>query len=240
MKTKKKTCILLVTVCLLIGCAIGGTLAWLTAKTGEVKNTFTTSDINVDLTETKEDFKMVPDWTIDKDPVVTVKAGSEDCWLFVEVTESTNPKLADYIAYQVDLADPETEKDGWTKGTGDTGNGVPTSVYFRKVTDVGTTGDGKSFKVLGAGTKEVESVTYSWNEDQVLVLPTVTKGMMEALNKDGAVKPTLTFEAYAVQLWKTNKPVESATDEQKTAAQFTAAEAWTQAQALKNSQSGEN
>lgn len=227
MKAKKKTCILLVTVCLLIGCAIGGTLAWLTAKTAKVTNTFTTSDINVELAETKDDFKMVPGWTIDKDPVVTVKEGSEDCWLFVEVTESTNPKLTDYIAYSVDISEA-----AWTQGegTGEGKNGVPTNVYFRKVTGIA---NDTEYNVLGAGSKKVDNVTYSWGANQVLVLPTVTKEMMEALNKDDVVKPTLTFEAYAVQLWKTNKLAESATDEEKIAAQFTAAEAWNQAKKLK-------
>lgn len=233
MNTKKKTCILLVTLCLLIGCAIGGTLAWLTAKTDKVTNTFTTSDINVELAETDREYKMVPGWTLDKDPVVTVKAGSEDCWLFVEVTESTEPKLANYIAYQVDLADSSKNKDGWTQGTGVDGNGVPTNVYFRKVTGVDTTGDGKSFNVLGAGKLGDNSATYEWKENQVLVLPTVTKEMMEALNQNGATKPTLTFEAYAVQLWKTNKPAETATEAQKIAAQFTVTEAWNQAKKLK-------
>lgn len=216
MKAKKKTCILLVTVCLLIGCAIGGTLAWLTAKTDEVKNTFTTSDINITLEETTgTDYKMVPGWTIDKNPVVTVKAGSEDCWLFVEVTESTEPKLADYIAYSVNISE-----DAWTQGegTGEGKNGVPTNVYFRKVTGVA---NDTEYNVLGAGSKVVDEVTYSWSANQVLVLPTVTKAMMEALNQNGATKPTLTFEAYAVQLHNTNST------------EFTAAQAWGQAVALK-------
>ena len=37
---------------LLVGCAIGGTIAWLTAQTGEVVNTFTVGDINIKLEET--------------------------------------------------------------------------------------------------------------------------------------------------------------------------------------------
>ena len=75
--------------------SIGGTIAWLTDKTDAVTNTFTTSDISIELAETKSNFKMVPGNTIDKDPKVTVKANSEACWLFVKIEESAN--LDDYI-----------------------------------------------------------------------------------------------------------------------------------------------
>ena len=37
---------------LLIGCSLGGTIAWLMDKTETVTNTFTVGDINIDLTET--------------------------------------------------------------------------------------------------------------------------------------------------------------------------------------------
>ena len=100
--------------------SVGGTIAWLTAKTDAVTNTFTTSDINITLAETKNDFKMVPGSTIEKDPVVTVKAGSEACWLFVKVEKSTN--LDSFITY--------TMADGWTEVSG-----VP-GVYYRTVNAV--------------------------------------------------------------------------------------------------------
>ena len=58
---------------LLVGGVIGGTVAWLTAKTNEVTNVFTTSDINVKLEEDEETFKMIPVWTIDKSPRITVE-----------------------------------------------------------------------------------------------------------------------------------------------------------------------
>ena len=43
---------LILSLVLVIGCVAGGTLAWLNAKTDEVKNTFSTSDIGVTLKET--------------------------------------------------------------------------------------------------------------------------------------------------------------------------------------------
>ena len=152
--------------------SIGGTIAWLTDKTDAVTNTFTTSDISIELAETKSNFKMVPGNTIDKDPKVTVKANSEACWLFVKIEESAN--LDDYITYAVDVA--VDGADGWIALDGVDG------VYYREVD--ATTAD-KTFSVLA--------------NDNVTVNGTVTKEMMEALAEDGAVQPTLTFTAYACQ-----------------------------------------
>ena len=56
--------------------------------TDPVVNTFTYGDINITLTETKpanQQAKIIPGVDIEKDPKVTVKAGSEACWLFVKV-----------------------------------------------------------------------------------------------------------------------------------------------------------
>ncbi|MEI3142371.1 MAG: TasA family protein [Oscillospiraceae bacterium] len=101
---KKKTLALVLALTLLVAGVVGGTLAWLTDQTAEVKNTFTVGDINIGLTETTTDYKMVPGNTIAKDPTVTVKANSEACWLFVKVTESEN--LDTFITYAI--------AEGWT------------------------------------------------------------------------------------------------------------------------------
>lgn len=114
---KKKTLALVLALTLLVAGVVGGTLAWLTDQTAEVKNTFTVGDINIGLTETTADYKMVPGNTIAKDPTVTVKANSEACWLFVQVTESTD--LKDFITYAI--------AEGWTALPGVDG------VYYREV-----------------------------------------------------------------------------------------------------------
>lgn len=112
---------------LLIGCSVGGTLAWLTANTDAVKNTFTVGNINITLTETKKDFKMVPGCTIAKDPKVTVETGSEACWLFVKIAESAN--LDDFITYTV-----VTGENGWTALTDADNDGIADDgVYYRQV-----------------------------------------------------------------------------------------------------------
>ena len=114
---KKKTLALVLALTLLVAGVVGSTLAWLTDQTAEVKNTFTVGDINIGLTETTTDYKMVPGNTIAKDPTVTVKANSEACWLFVKVTESTD--LKDFITYAI--------AEGWTALPGEDG------VYYREV-----------------------------------------------------------------------------------------------------------
>ena len=92
--------VMAVALTLIIGGIIGGSVAWLTATSQEVVNTFTVGDINIDLSESEDlDLKMVPGNSIKKDPKVTVKAGSEACYLFVKVTESNN--LKDFITYSV-------------------------------------------------------------------------------------------------------------------------------------------
>lgn len=112
---KKKTLALVLALTLLVAGVVGGTLAWLTDQTAEVKNTFTVGDINIGLTETTADYKMVPGNTIAKDPTVTVKANSEACWLFVKVTESEN--LDTFITYAI--------ANGWTE--------LKSGVYYREV-----------------------------------------------------------------------------------------------------------
>lgn len=126
---EEKTLALLVALVLVVGCVIGATLAWLTASTNEMKNTFSTSDIEVTLTETEEDYKMVPGWTIHKDPTATITAGSEECYLFVKLDKS--PNFDEYMACEI--------ADGWTALENVDG------VYYRVVN---TTDMGTSYSVL--------------------------------------------------------------------------------------------
>ena len=212
--SSKKALAVMLSLVLVIGCVTGGTLAWLTAGSETVTNTFTESGINITLNETKPENKtapMVPGWKIDKNPTVTVDEDSEDCWLFVKITESTNPDLDAYISYAIAT--------GWKTVQPEDANGV--TVIGRKVYK----GEGKDgFAILGAGTYtdpmgDKDNFTITWGENQVCVKPSVTKQMMEAIRTN---KPTLSFQAYAVQLFKTNSDgnKDTITDE------FTAEEAW--------------
>lgn len=88
---KKKTLALFLALTLVLVGVIGGTVAWLTDTTESVVNTFTDSDIDITLEETTgEDYKMVPGYTISKDPQVTVETSSEKCYLFVKLEKSEN------------------------------------------------------------------------------------------------------------------------------------------------------
>lgn len=156
---------------LVVGGVVGGTLAWLTDTADPVTNTFTTSNIDIELTETTggdhKEYKMVPGYTIEKDPTVTVEAGSEACYLFVKVEESEN--FDTYLSYGM--------ADGWT-ALDDVEN-----VYYREVV---ASEDNAVFSVL--------------KEDEVQVKDTVTQDQMASLSDDNY--PTLTFTAYASQLYK--------------------------------------
>lgn len=114
--------IALLALVLVIGCVAGGTVAWLVATSDTVTNTFTYGNIDIALTETTgKDYKIIPGKDIPKDPKVTVKGGSEACWLFVKVEES-GTFVADKVTYAID-------KD-WTALEGEKG------VYYRKVAAV--------------------------------------------------------------------------------------------------------
>lgn len=153
---KKKTLALVLALTLLVAGVVGGTLAWLTDQTAEVKNTFTVGDINIGLTETTADYKMVPGNTIAKDPTVTVKANSEACWLFVQVTESTD--LKDFITYAI--------AEGWTALPGVDG------VYYREVP---ASAADQTFSVLAGDAVTVKSdVTRTMLETAKTDAPTLT------------------------------------------------------------------
>lgn len=115
--------VLVLALTLIVGVSGGATFAWLTATSDTVTNTFTYGDINIDLEEkTGSDYKIIPGVDIGKDPLVTVKAGSEACWLFVKVEEE-GTFVADKVTYSI--------ADGWTKGDGT--NNIPANVYYREV-----------------------------------------------------------------------------------------------------------
>lgn len=151
---KKKTLALVLALTLLVAGVVGGTLAWLTDQTAEVKNTFTVGDINIGLTETTTDYKMVPGNTIAKDPTLTVKANSEACWLFVKVTESAN--LDDFITYAIAT--------GWTE--------LEAGVYYREVP---ASAADQTFSVLAGDAVTVKSdVTRAMLETAKTDAPTLT------------------------------------------------------------------
>lgn len=169
-----KTLVALLSLVLLLGCSLGGTLAWLSDSTDPVINTFTVGDIKIELTETQREYKIVPGVDIAKDPKVTVKANSEACWLFVKVEEAHWPAFTEDDGTTLKVK--YTIAGGWTKLTG-----VEDNVYYRQV---GASDKAQEFYVLADNT--------------VTVSESLTKSEVQGIGT-GENAPTLTFTAYAVQ-----------------------------------------
>lgn len=165
-----KTFVVMLALVLALGCAVGGTIAWLTANTDPVVNTFTYGNIDIDLTETvpeNRQAKIIPGTDIPKDPKVTVKANSEACWLFVKVVED-GTFVANKVTYDIAA--------GWTK--------LEDGVYYR---EVNASDANQDFYVLKGDTANPNGV--------VTVKDTLTKDDIKTITTN----PTLTFTAYAVQ-----------------------------------------
>ena len=168
-----KALAVLVAVVLLIGCVVGGTVAWLVAKSDPIENVFTVGDINVSLSETRvTNYHIVPGVNIAKDPKAQVKAGSENCYLFVKVDEENWPTFKE--------ANSETKKVSYTLADGWTALPNVTGVYYREVNAVSAD---TNFEVL-----EGNKVTVSEN---------LTKAEVNSIS--AGIQPKLTFTAYAVQ-----------------------------------------
>lgn len=170
-----KTLVALLSLVLLLGCSLSGTLAWLADKTDPVTNTFTVGDIDITLVETTTDYKIVPGVNIAKDPKVTVEADSEACWLFVKVDEDNWPTFTESDGTTTTRKVDYAIATGWTKLTGVEG---VDNVYYRQV---GASDKAQEFYVLADNT--------------VTVSDTLTKGELQKITTN----PTLTFTAYAVQ-----------------------------------------
>ena len=164
-----KMFVTMLAVVLLVGCIIGGTVAWLTDQTDPITNTFTYGDINITLGETTgNDYKIIPGVNIDKNPKVTVKKDSEACWLFVKVEEE-GTFVANKVTYSV--------ADGWTQGD-DTD--IPANVYYR---EVGTVTADTDFYVLN-GNKVTVSNSLTKEDIANITQPKLTFTAY-AVQKDG-------------------------------------------------------
>lgn len=180
---KTKTIAMILAMVMMVVGLVGATLAWLTDKTSTITNTFTTSNISVTLEETTgTKYKMIPGYTIDKNPKATVGTGSEECWLFVEVVKSDN--FDTYMEYEM--------ADGWTLVDG------TTNVYARKVVakDIGT-----AYSVLKNDQVTVkESVTKAQMQAADTQKPTLSfTAYASQLHKNA------TEEFSAAQAWKNVK-----------------------------------
>lgn len=182
------------TLCLMFVVAfasIGGTIAWLTAESGEVTNTFTVGDINIKLDEAvlgsttgertttgNEGYKIYPGAVIAKDPTVTVLVDSEPCYVYVSVDNQI--KLTDAAAPVATLNIGENWSAVSTSGT---------KTIYAYTTDTGET---KNPTVVNALNAEVKLPAVFTNV--TIDTESVTKANIQQL-KD----KTIVVQAYAHQ-----------------------------------------
>lgn len=185
----KKVLILACALTMAASATVGGTVAWLIAKTDEVTNTFTYGDIDITLEETDTEkefdegdnigpdgnpidkdndpntntYEMVPGTNIKKDPTITVEADSEACWLFVKLDKANG--FDTFMSYEM--------AEGWTELKD--GVWYLTTNYSDK---------DQEFEVLKDNTVTVKS--------------DITKSQLNALDESEAY-PELKVTAYAVQ-----------------------------------------
>ena len=131
-QVKKRTALVSVisAVCILLAIGVGFTVAYLVSRSLTLDNTFTVGDVDITLTESQtEGYMILPGAKVAKDPTVTVKGGSDDCWLFFTVEASSD--FGHYMTYNV--------AEGWNPLEGET------NVYYRAVDK--TVGD-KAFNLI--------------------------------------------------------------------------------------------
>lgn len=178
---KKKIAVAAAAFALVLCFAVGGTLAWLTARTNTITNTFTKGDVKISLTETWNtdtdgngsndawQAQLIPGKTYDKNPTVAVLDGTNvDCWLFVKFEELND--AADYLDYTSTL----TKANGWTQGDG---TDIPENVWYREV--------------------KADNSVKEWHllkDDEVTIKGSVTEDDM-----DDAADAKLVYTAYAAQ-----------------------------------------
>ena len=181
MKMKKILAMVLAAM-LLVAVSVAGTVAYLTAVTDEVTNTFTAAGIEIKLDEAPVDangqktdgtrgkaneYRMIPGNVYDKDPTVTVVGGEDnvDVYLFVKFEELND--AATYLTYTSTL----NTDNGWTLVPGET------DVWYREVE---ASADDQSWVLL--------------NPAKITVKNTVSEGNMAQ-----AVLASLKYDAWAVQ-----------------------------------------
>ena len=124
MKTTKKALLLALCAVLLVVSTVFATLAYLTTEVKVVKNTFTVGEIEIILDEAKvteygvvegttrvieNTYKLMPGHEYTKDPTIHVAKGSEECYLFVKITD-------DIVAIQDNTTvATQMAANGWTK-----------------------------------------------------------------------------------------------------------------------------
>ena len=159
----KKTLTVIIALVLVVVMSVAGTVAYLTSQ-ATVTNTFTVGKVAITLDETKvteygdavpsaapvsaNQYTLIPGHTYTKNPTVHVNADSENCWVFVKVTNEiaaieAPASATDPVYVQINQ---QITNNGWTALEGQPG------VYYMTYTKGQTDKDlevFQSFKVAG-------------------------------------------------------------------------------------------
>lgn len=205
----RKAIVVLSLMMVLVLATVGGTIAWLTAQTGTVTNTFTVGDIGITLEETLQSdgttleanetwsAQLVPSKNYTKDPVVAVDVNKTNVpiYLFVKFEEiNTTNNGVSVIEYD-DIFD---DNDEWTPLTGD---GIPTTVYYRIWDPEDYADDPDSYPA----TWKLLNANEAWEGKEVHIPDSLNVANMPATGS----APQLKFTAYAIQVEGSNSAAEA-------------------------------
>lgn len=193
MKNTKKILVVALAALLLVAVSVAGTVAYLTATTTPVTNTFAPSNIALELEETKQSDgtlleeneawkgQFIPGTTLTKDPKVTV-TNDVDCYVYLKVTETN---WDDNIAtYTIDST--------WTQLNG------YTDVWYKEVAASTSATELNVITNQQITVQNVENMNSLYDTDD------------QGVKKAKEVK--LVFKAYACQKAPANDPVTAWTD----------------------------
>lgn len=162
----KKILTIIASLALVAAISIGGTLAYLSAQTNEVTNTFTFGNMSLTLTETyQQDSKIYPGAVIEKTPVVSVGAKSEPCYVYAKI----NNGFGNYATLNI--------SDDWTLVTGSTNiyrytsvvdnsasdAALPLTALFTTVTIDGASVTSANIDTVAANTIVIDAFAYQAN-----------------------------------------------------------------------------
>ena len=213
MNRMKKFALIAVCAALLVCVTIGATVAWLTAQSDEVTNTFTVGKVAITLDEkkvtengipvadadrvTENSYKLLPGSQYEKDPTVHITAGSEPCIVFVEVKNgiaAIETKSSDTVGTIAD----QMAANGWVA----LGAKYP-NIYCKAT--VNTDGSIIPEKIVSGTT----------GFDLPVFERFAIKGDVDGDTLNGYKDKTITIKAYAIQYSETN--AESAWEDLKPA-----------------------
>lgn len=194
MKTKSKALLLTFCAVLLVCVSVFGTMAYLTSKDAVV-NTFTVGSVKIKLDEAKanadgslvagadrvqaNEYKLIPGHTYNKDPMVTVLAGSESSYVKMTVTVTKSAELDEIGVDLLDVFAGYDEANWIYKGnTEDTTANTRTYEFWYKEAVAATDSD-----------VELDALF-----DQVVVPGEITNEQLATI--DGM---TINVKAYAIQ-----------------------------------------